>query len=78
MPLEAEFVRHLSSLSRYRRFMVTLNELPPAKLANLTHLDQEHHVALVAETLHEGESALAGVVRYVVDASGTGCEFAVT
>jgi acetyltransferase len=77
MPLEADFVRHLSRLSRYQRFMVTLNELPPAKLENLSHVDQQHHVALVAETLRQGERALAGVVRYVVDAAGTGCEFAV-
>jgi acetyltransferase len=77
MLLEAEFVRHLSSLSRYKRFMVTLNELPPAKLEHLTHVDQDHHVAFVAQTLREGEAVLAGVVRYVVDASGTGCEFAV-
>lgn len=77
MALEADFVRHLSSMSRYQRFMVTLNELPAAKLQALTHVDQAHHVALVAETVREGERTLAGVVRYVVDASGKGCEFAV-
>lgn len=74
---EAEFVRHLSSSSRYQRFMVTLNELPPAKLQSLTQVDQDHHVALVAETMHEGKRVLAGVVRYALDATGKGCEFAV-
>lgn len=75
--LEADFVRRLSSASRYQRFMATLNELPPAKLAELTHVDQVHHVALVAEATCEGQRRIVGVVRYVVDASGTGCEFAV-
>lgn len=34
-------------------------------------------MALVAETLRQGVRMLVGVVRYVADASGTGCEFAV-
>ncbi|WP_374562628.1 GNAT family N-acetyltransferase [Ideonella sp.] len=75
--LEADFVRHLSSLSRYRRFMATMSELPSAKLEELTHVDQDHHVALVAETTHQGLPQIVGVARYVVDAAGTGCEFAV-
>jgi acyl carrier protein/GNAT superfamily N-acetyltransferase len=77
LALEAEFVRHLSPLSRYRRFMVSLNELPQTKLEALTRVDQDHHVALVAETMREGKPALIGVVRYAVDASGRSCEFAV-
>lgn len=76
--LEAQFVRRLSRASRYQRFMVTLNELPPGKLDELTHVDQQRHVALVATVEREGQPALIGVVRYVVDAGGTGCEFAVT
>lgn len=32
---------------------------------------------LVAEIVRHGEPALVGLVRYIVDASGTGCEFAV-
>jgi len=76
MALEAEFVRHLSSQSRHDRFMVTMSELPAAKLVELTQVDQDRHVALVAVVEHDGRPALAGVVRYVVDATGTGCEFA--
>jgi acetyltransferase len=75
MPLEEEFVQRLSRESRYMRFMVTLNELPPLKLHGLTHVDQSRHVALVAVVLVDKAPALAGVVRYVVDDSGTGCEF---
>jgi acetyltransferase len=77
MALEASFVRHLSSESRYLRFMATLKELPPRKLDYLTHVDQDRHVALVAVVQCDSAPRLAGVVRYIVDASGTGCEFAI-
>lgn len=74
---EADFVRRLSPEARYNRFMVTLRELPPGKLRYLTQVDQQHHVALVATVDRAGSEALVGVARYVVDATGTGCEFAV-
>lgn len=44
--LEAEFVRHLSMDARYKRFMLTLRDLPESKLRYLTDVDQLHHVAL--------------------------------
>ncbi len=75
--LEADFVRHLSAETRYDRFMVTMSELPADKLAYLTEADQVRHVALVATAEREGRQALVGVVHYVVDAAGTGCEFSV-
>ncbi len=76
-PLEADFVRHLSSETRYQRFMLTLRELPPAKLKYFTHVDQVRHVALVATVdgpEHETEIAVA---RYIVDPAGGSCEFAI-
>lgn len=75
--LEAGFVRHLSAEARYERFMVTLRELPEAKLKYLTDVDQIGHVALAAVGQRDGRTALLGVVRYVVDPAGTGCEFAI-
>ena len=77
MSLEADFVRHLSDESRYKRFMLTLNELSRTKLKYLTDVDQVRHVALVAAVDCEGQPVLVGVVRYIVDPAGTGCEFAV-
>jgi len=77
MALEADFVQHLSMDSRYKRFMVTVRELPESKLRYLTDVDQVHHVALAATVERDGGEALVGVARYVVDASGTGCEFAI-
>lgn len=76
-PLEAEFVRRLSRDSRYERFMLTLNELSQAKLKYLTDVDQVRHVALVATVDRGGKQVLVGVVRYIVDPAGTGCEFAI-
>jgi len=77
LPLEADFVRHLSADSRYERFMVTVAELPEAKLRYLTDVDQVRHVALVATVPRDGGEAIVGVARYIVDAAGSGCEFAI-
>ena len=76
-PLEADFVRHLSDDSRYKRFMGTVRELPEAKLRALTDVDGIRHVALLATAQRDGREVELGVARYVVDPPGTGCEFAV-
>lgn len=75
--LEAEFVRHLSSDARYKRFMATMRELTDAKLRYLTDVDQVRHVALVATADIGGRQVEVGVARYIVDPVGTGCEFAI-
>ncbi|NJD34824.1 MAG: GNAT family N-acetyltransferase [Betaproteobacteria bacterium] len=75
--IEADFVRHLSAESRYERFMVSMNELSPAKLKYLTNVDYEHHMALVAtETGADGEIEV-GVARYIAAPGTTRCEFAI-
>ncbi len=75
--MEQDFVQHLSPDSRYRRFMSTLNELPPGKLKYLTEVDYVRHLALVA-IVRQGESEVEiGVARYVAGPSGTDCEFAI-
>lgn len=81
VPLEADHVRRMSEESRHARYMGTLRELPPGKLAFLGQVDQSHQVALGALVRGPGASAperLVGVARYVVDAGGRGCEFAVS
>ncbi len=75
--MEADFVRHLSGETRYKRFMLTLRELSHAKLRYLTDVDQSQHVALVATVEEDGKEVEVGVVRYIVDPAGTGCEFAI-
>jgi acetyltransferase len=75
--LETAFVQRLSSESRYDRFMVTVHELPESKLRYLTDVDQVRHVALIATIERDGHEVMIGVVRYAVDPTGSGCEFAV-
>lgn len=76
-PMEADFVRHLSSQSRYLRFMATLTELSAGKLKYLTEIDYKQHMALLATTVDAGREVEVGVARYIVDPGGSGCEFAI-
>jgi acetyltransferase len=75
--IEADFVRHLSAESRYERFMVSMNELSPAKLKYLTNVDYEHHMALVATETGAGSEIEVGVARYIAAPGTTRCEFAI-
>jgi acetyltransferase len=76
-PLEQDFVQHLSTDSRYKRFMSTLNELPPGKLRYLTEIDYVRHLALVAIIERDGQAVEIGVARYVAGPQGDDCEFAI-
>lgn len=76
-PLEQDFVKHLSADSRYKRFMSTLNELPPGKLRYLTEIDYVRHLALVAIVERDGQAVEIGVARYVAGPQGDDCEFAI-
>ena len=78
LELEAEFIRSLSSDTRYLRFLGAVKEVSPAKLDSLTNVDQVRHVALAAVVEHAGREEFVGVARYSVDAAGDGCEFAIT
>lgn len=75
--LEASFVAQLSPESRRQRFMTALRELPQRKLEQLTDVDGLRHVALVATTARHGRELPLGVARYIVDGSGSACEFAI-
>jgi GNAT superfamily N-acetyltransferase len=52
-----------------------LNELPSSLLRAFTYVDQETHVALVAETT--AERAIVADARYVLDPNGHAGEFAI-
>jgi acetyltransferase len=77
LPLEADFVRRMSAETRYKRFLVTVSELPDRKLHYFTEVDQRAHVALAAAVEREGKPAIVGVARYIVVPAGDRCEFAV-
>ena len=76
--LEADFVRNLSTASRYKRFMSSLRELTPAKLKYFTDVDQVRHIALAAAEVGQRRRDWIGVARCVADPGGDACEFAVT
>jgi hypothetical protein len=58
------YVRGLSPESRYNRFFGALQELPPAELERVTHLDRRYDLALVAETDVGAASVVIGEARH--------------
>lgn len=70
---EQAFFGALSAASRFRRFHVGLRELPPAMLHAMTHIDQQRHVALVAEY----DRNIVADARYVRLADSGDADFAV-
>jgi len=75
--IEQEFVRNLSDESRYFRFRDAVRELSPRMLAQLTRVDYDRHLALIAVADRGGREIQIGVARYVVDADRRRCEFAI-
>lgn len=74
--IEQSFVRELSVESKHFRFMHGLNELTQQMLVRFTQLDYNRELALIAVQEHaEGDKEL-GVARYVINADGESCEFA--
>ena len=74
--IEAQFVRDLSSESRYFRFMNTLKELSQEMLVRFTQIDYHNEMALIAVLEVDGEERQIGVARYTTNLDKTGCEFA--
>jgi acetyltransferase len=71
---EQAFVSGLSASSRYRRFHIALRELPPSLLRAMTEVDQQRHVAFVAQT---PDGHIIADARYVhLDEAGHDAEFA--
>jgi acetyltransferase len=75
--LEVEFFSKLSPETKYRRFMNTMRELPPAMVARLTQIDYDREMAFVATLDEDGREVEIGVCRYAVNPDGESCEFAI-
>ena len=75
--LEQDFTRRLSLESRRFRFMQGLSELTPQMLLRFTQLDYDRELALLAVQRTEAGEQELGVARYIGDADGRGCEFAI-
>jgi acetyltransferase len=74
--IEQSFVRELSSESKHFRFMQGLNELTPQMLVRFTQLDYGRELALIAVQEQGENETQIGVARYVINADGESCEFA--
>ena len=74
--IEKEFVQKLSDESKYFRFMSALRELSDAMLNHFTQIDYDREMALIAVVCENALETEIGVARYIVNARGTSCEFA--
>jgi len=73
---EQEFVDALSPNSRYRRFHFGMRQLPEQLLREMTEIDQQQHVALVARP-ETADNTIVADARYVRTADTDDAEFAV-
>jgi RimJ/RimL family protein N-acetyltransferase len=74
-PLRQHFA-HLGEVSRYRRFLTTVEYLTPRQAAELTDVDHERHEALIAIDHASGDGV--GIARYVRTGDDPRCaEFAI-
>lgn len=74
--IEQSFVRELSAQSKYFRFMQGLNELTQQMLVRFTQLDYYRELALIAVLEQDDVETELGVARYIMNADGKSCEFA--
>ncbi len=72
------YVRRLSPESRYNRFFAALNELPPAELDHVIHLDRRYELALLAETRVNDTPIVIGEAHYAFAPDRLECEFALS
>jgi acetyltransferase len=72
-----EFVQSLSFETRYLRFMSAVKELSAPMVDRLTRVDHQRDAALIAVVNTDGADRVVGVARYVANADGESCEFAI-
>jgi acetyltransferase len=75
--IEHEFVRSLSSQTKFFRFFENLNELSPAMLRRFTQIDYDREMALIVTHSEMGKEIGIGVARYTINPDRETCEFAV-
>ena len=74
--IEAAFLTGLSPESRHNRLLGGMIQISRAYVEQLTTVDYTRDMALAAVLMLEDREVLIGVARYVLDARGRGCEFA--
>jgi acetyltransferase len=74
--IEQAFVRGLSEVSRYMRFMFSVQELSQNMLVRFTQIDYSREMALIAITNEDDHEIELGVARFATNPDGKSCEFA--
>jgi acetyltransferase len=74
--IEAAFLTGLSPESRHNRLLGGMIQITRAYLEQLTTVDFSRDMALAAVLMLDGREILIGVARYVLEADGRACEFA--
>jgi acetyltransferase len=74
--IEADFVRDLSTESKYFRFMNSLQELSQEMLVRFTQIDYHNEMALIAVKSNGTSEEQIGVARYTTNLDKKSCEFA--
>ena len=74
---EREFLSSLSAETRQLRFMKYVGAISDRLVHFFTHIDYDRHMAFVCEAEVAGKPELVGEARYVANADGRSCEFAV-
>ena len=72
-----EFVRNLSSQSKYFRFMQHIRELAPGTLVRLTQIDYDCEMTFVATQSLENDEVCFGVAHYITNPDRASAEFAI-
>ena len=77
--LELAFANRMSEHSYFMRFFSPMRGLSPAMLAQLTQVDYDRELALIALVEDQGKAEfMAGVARYTPNPDAVSCEFAVS
>nr|WP_154324631.1 bifunctional acetate--CoA ligase family protein/GNAT family N-acetyltransferase [Pantoea sp. 201603H] len=76
-PLLKRFIARVTKEDLYYRYFSEINEFTHDDLANMTQIDYDREMAIVAVREHNGEMEIIGVTRAISDADNTDAEFSV-
>jgi RimJ/RimL family protein N-acetyltransferase len=78
-PRDAEplqnYVRSLSTGSRYNRFLGAISELPQTLLEHFIHIGEAEQFSVVATMMFDGRETIVGEARYAFHAETSSIEF---
>jgi acetyltransferase len=76
-PLLRDFISQVTKEDLYYRYFSEINEFTHEDLANMTQIDYDREMAIVAVRQHQGHPEIIGVTRAISDADNIDAEFSV-